>query len=418
MKYLLCIIAALFTLQPCFGQGVVGELLEKPTMNKYEAEIISEAQKLNDDKKAYALLSEHSSKSWAGAPLLFNLGNISYKGGRYSEAEQHYKKALEKQKFFACYKNLGYALAAQSKLPEARRAFLKALAISGNSDVQCLMWLADNSAGNGDYTAALAMCAQALIYQPDNADLMYAQSLFLSKTGMFSSAISAAFAAFEKTGQSRFLKVCAMCAVELGDKPGALSYMEMFGALDALERSDLFLMGDLYLSIGARAKAVDLYARAPFSDTKLANAAFASLNAGDFQTARIAASKIADAPLRLRVSGLAAARASKNWEAKEKLESYLKKNKTDMLVTAELAEVYFSLKDYVSSAAMFARLRADPSREKTALYGLLRSAVARKSYAQAVAYAEEIAQKYPSREIEKVEKKLREYADEMEKSPR
>ena len=75
------ILISLFLFLPAliFAQGVVGDMLISPVMNKYEAEIISEASKATSAQQALDILLEHQNKSWASAPLLFNIANAYYR---------------------------------------------------------------------------------------------------------------------------------------------------------------------------------------------------------------------------------------------------------------------------------------------------------------------------------------------------
>lgn len=416
MKNFLYILSFLCAAACAFAADVVGDLLSKPSANKYEAQIISEALAAPDDSAAREILLAASAKDWAGAPLLFNLGNACFKLGRYDEAASHYKAALQKRKFFLCYKNLAFALEALGKRDEARRTFAAASAISGNSDVQCLMRLADYAANDGDYYSALSMCAQALVYSPDNMDLVYAKCLFLSRIGLSAQAEASAFAAFGQSRQSRFLRICAKCAFDARNYAAAASYLEMLLRFPDSGRDAKISAGDAYFGAGAYRKAARLYAEASECDAKLQNAAFAALNNSDAETAEFAASKIENKLARARVSGIVASRLGRTADAEKHLVESLAAAPDDAVVLAELADARFAAGRYAESAELFARLRSFDGYEKTALFGLLRSAIARKNYKSALALCGEISSKYNSAEVKAAAEKLQKYADELEKS--
>ena len=416
MKNFLYILFFLCAAAGSFAADVVGDLLSKPSANKYEAQIISEAIAAPDDSAARKILLDAASKDWAGAPLLFNLGNACFRLGLFDEAVRNFNAALQKQKFFLCYKNLAFALEAAGKTEEARRTFAMASAISGNSDVQCLMRLADYAAKDGDCYSALSMCSQALIYSPDNMDLVYAKCLFLSRAGLAEQAGGSAFAAFSKSRQSRFLRVCAKCAFDSRNYAEAAAYLEMLLRLPDCGRDDKISAGDAYFGAGAYRKAAHFYAQASGCDAKLQNAAFAALNNSDAETAEFAASKIEDKLVCARVSGIVAARLGRTADAEKYLETSLAAAPDDAVVLAELADARFAAGKFAESAELFSRLRSFDGCEKTALFGLLRSAIARKNYKLALALCGEISSKYNSAEVKVAAEKLQKYADELEKS--
>ena len=88
-----------------FAEISVSDMFSKPTMNKYEAEIVAKAMNASSVSEECEILLSASKKSWAGAPLLFNLGNAYFRKGDYNEAVKYFELALQKQKFFLAYKN-------------------------------------------------------------------------------------------------------------------------------------------------------------------------------------------------------------------------------------------------------------------------------------------------------------------------
>ena len=410
--FLLAVVAAVFACAS-FAAGTVGELMFKPSMNKYEAEVISDAAKTDSPAAARDILLRASSKSWAGAPVLFNLGNAYYGLGDFKNAVKFYRAALEKNGFFAAYKNLGFALSADGDKHAAARAFAVAAAISGNSDAQCLLWLAGYRADEGDYSSALALCNQALIHDPENDSATYAKCGFLIKLSMFAQARAVAEEMFQKTSDVRYLKLAALAASEAGDRVSAAAYLELLSASGKASSKDVETLADLYFSLGAYPKAAELYSRA--SSAKLENLAFACINSGELETAEKIAAKLPPNAAK-KVSGIAAARRGDFGAAKTLLAECVEAAPADLQTSAELAEVLYSLGDYAGSAAVFARLQSADKFDRRAKYGLLRNAMAMGLYADALSTARTIALKYPDVDIENFKRKLEAYCNALEKS--
>ncbi len=413
MRHFLFAVVAAVSACASFAAGTVGELMFKPSMNKYEAEAIADAAKAASPADARDVLLRASSKSWASAPVFFNLGNAYYGLGDFKNAVKFYRAALEKSGFFAAYKNLGFALSADGDKPAAARAFAVAAAISGNSDAQCLLWLAGYRADGGDYSSALALCNQALVHEPENDSAIYAKCGFLIKLSMFDSARATAERMFEKTSDARYLKLAAIAAAEAGDRVSAAAYLELLSASGKASERDTETLADLYFSLGAHSKAAELYSRAP--SAKLENLAFACINSGEFETAEKIAAKLPPNPAK-KVSGIAAARRGCFSAAKKLLAECAKADPADLQTSEELAEVLYRLGEYAESAAVFARLQSAEKFDRRAKYGLLRNSMAMGLYADALSTAREIALKYPDADIENFKRKLEAYCNALEKS--
>lgn len=413
MKIILTLLLFLPTL--LFAQGVVGDMLNSPVMNKYEAEIISKASNAESVQGALEILLEHSQKSWAGAPLLFNIANAYYRLNQYAKSEEFYKKALEKQRFFMCYKNLAVAQDSLGKREVARENFLKALAISGNSDTACLMWLADYYSNNGDFSSALAMCNQLLLFAPENKQACYTKAYLLLKLEMFAEAEKYAIANYQKTADNRYLKIAAKSALAKGDKHSAIASLEILNSTSNASKSEIELLADLYFSLSVFEKSAELYASVG-SEMKLENLAKACLNVGDLKTAMLATQRIKDVQKRSSILGVVFARQGNFKASQLELEKALKLNNSDFVAVQTLADVYSKLGKYAEASALYARMLANPKYCETARYGLLNIALAQKRYTEALNLALEIDNLHPSQSIKNLKLKLQEYLNELEKS--
>ena len=413
MKYLVTI----FLLLPivAFAEISVADMFSKPTMNKYEAEIINDASRASTPEQEREIIQKHIDKSWVGAPMLFNLGNVCYRMGDYSNAIKFYEKALEKQKFFLAYKNLGFAYSASKLNDKAYNAFACALAISGNSDVEILIWIANYRASEGDISSALAMCNQALIYDNSNNSVLYAKCRFLMELKQLTEAENLAIRQFEKTKDSKYLRLLVKIRIDNGDKCGAISALEMLKSISILNKYDFELLGDLYFSIGAYAMAISSYEK-NVSNSKMKNLAFACVNIGDLENAKKIAEKLTLDDSTDKIKGIICARTNDNPTAILFLEKYLQKRPADLLAVWELSEVLYKVGKISRSSAMCMRLLADDTYKVPATYSLLRNALSLEQYSQALHWANKLLKIKPSSEIENIRNKLEDFCNELEKS--
>ena len=413
MKYLVIV----FLLLPIvvFAEISVADMFSRPTMNKYEAEIIDDASRASTLEQKRAIIQKYIDKSWAGAPLFFNLGNVCYRMGDYSNAIKYYEKALEKQKFFLAYKNLGFAYSASNLNDKAYNAFACALAISGNSDVEILLWIANYRASEGDISSALAMCNQALIYDNSNNSVLYAKCRFLIELKQLTEAENLAIRQFEKTKDSKYLRLLVKIRIDDGDKCGAISTLEMLKSISALNKDDFELLGDLYFSIGAYAMAISAYEK-NISNSKMINLALACVNIGDFENAKKIAEKLTSDDSIDKIKGIIYARVGENSTAVLFLEKYLQKKPADLSAVWELSEALYKVGKISQSSAICMRLLVDDMYKVSAMYSLLRNALALEQYNQALHWVNKLLKIKPSPEIENIKNKLEKYCNELEKS--
>ncbi len=397
-----------------FAEISVSDMFAKPTMNKYEAEIVAKAMKAPRVSEECEILLSASKKSWAGAPLLFNLANAYFRKGDYNEAIKYFELALQKQKFFLAYKNLGFAYSAINDQQKAFEVFAHALAISGNSDVQILSWMINHCANEGDISSALTMCNQALVFSRSDA-LYYAKIKFMIDLNMLAEAEKLASIQFSKTRHESYLRLLVKARLAQDDKIGAISALEMLNGFNGIDKSNLELLADLYFSVGAYSKALEFYSKNS-SFVKLENLAFACINTNDLKTALEIAKKIESKNVAKKIKGIVFARLGDFSKAASFLRSYLEGNQTDFVTVWELAEVLYKNKEYTQSSVMYSRLLVDEAYSHSAKHGLLRNALALERYKEALIWARDLAKNNPTPEAEDLKKKLENYCNELEKS--
>ncbi len=393
----------------------VSDMFAKPTMNKYEAEVVAKALQATSPEAERDILLEFKDKKWAGAPLFFNIGNACYKVGAYTDAAKYYELALSKHKFFLAYKNLGYTYSALNMPEKAFEAFACALAISGNSDVQILLWMADYRVREGDVSAALAMCNQALIYDNNNDSVIYAKCRFLLELNLHKQLENLATTRFQQTKDIKYLRLLIKSALVRADNATAISLIQILKSLNATDKTDINILGDLYFTIGAYQKSIETYTD-DVDVSKLENLSFACINVGDFKSAKLVLLKLKDDNLKKKISGIIAFREGDLVNAKTMLSEYVKASPTDFVAVLELADVLYKMKDFTKSSAMYSRLLADKGMANSAKHGLLRNALALGNYQQALRWVNNLSQEQKSAELEHLKTKLEAYCNELEKS--
>ena len=179
-------IAVIFIFSLCIasasgGGSVFGAV---PSVSRKEAQAISEAQKSETDA-AIGVLESAAKSEWAGSAIFFNLANLYANSGNLEKAEANYRLALEKlPSFFMAQKNLAIVLSESSGKSEAFPEMKKALALSGGSDPDILLWMASHHMEGGDYSEALFCCNQALVYDYQNARARLVKARLLLKLNM------------------------------------------------------------------------------------------------------------------------------------------------------------------------------------------------------------------------------------------
>ena len=370
-----------------------------PTLSRGEYEAVKAASEQTDTAKALEILLDASRGKNAGAGLWFNLGNAQMRSGDRAAAVRSYAKAVELMpSFFAARRNLAFALSEQGRDSEAAEQMRSALALSGGSDAQILLWFASKSSRSADYAAALNFCNQALLYAPENSDAQFAKASLLCQTGSFDEAerLASKLADGGKSG-AKAIRLVGVCRAKRGDFSGAAAAFEILKKSKAATEADLAFLGDAYFRCALYAKAAENYAVAKRT-ASVENAAYAMLDSGDFD----GADKLAESmpmPQSRKFAGLAKFAAGDFAAAQKLLEAYVEKAGDDSRALFALAETCAGLGDFPRAETFYHRAAFDPKFELASLYGLLRSAFAKRDYLGALEYARAVEKKQPSKEV-------------------
>lgn len=393
----------------CFANSFDSPFGRVPTVSQKEAAAIKSAAECANDAEALEILGAASEHKWASAAIWFNLANLQMRTGKTAEAVESYKKSLAAEpSFFMAEKNLAFALSRLGKESEAFGEMKKALALSGGSDVPILLWLASRYAKAADYSAALNFCNQALLYDAENTEAVFAKAVFLYETESFADCEKFARRLLEnKSFSAQAIRLVGKSRARRNDFIGALSAFEILKKSGEATAADLSFLGDLLFGQKLYAEAAENYAAAK-NENSANRVAMACVCGGDFQKA-LEISKSLRSPDREKIKGLAKIGLGDLQGARKSLSEYVSANPSDAFALCRLAEACFGLGDYSEAEAYYSQVSPDSDFEQAALYGLMKSALARKDYKGALICAKEIEKKYSSREISAYVKYLESY---------
>lgn len=230
-------------------------------MSPREAEVLKNVSKETLLERKIEILESASAKEWAGLAIFFNLANLNYERGDFSVAVKNYEKALEKSpNFFAARKNLGFTLDAMGEKSKAECEMKKALALSGGSDANILLWLADKYSIDGDWFSALSCCNQSLIYEAKNDAALSLKSQLLYQCGFYSDCLNLTSEILAKDfSRPQIWKTKAMAQIKLGDARGAISSLEALLMLGVDDLNTNISLASLYYNEGLYDKSAELY---------------------------------------------------------------------------------------------------------------------------------------------------------------
>ena len=342
-----------------------------PTITKRESAILKKASAQSDE--SIKILSEAAGEKNCSAAIPFTLGNFLYRSGNFEAA---YSSALEKMpNFFAARKNLAYSLDRIGKEKQARENFAKALALSGNSDVDILLWLAAYAARRSDYSAALSCVEQALIQVPERLDALYAKAFYLFNLDMYSQAAKICEDILNKKfPDAATLKLLGKCRAKLQDAAGAIAAFSMVPESDADRKKTQIICADILFSKQAYFEAAKIY-ESEGDRERLLETSKALAYSGEPEKSLKLLSKLPESPEKSRIRAVANMALGKKDEAKKDFLECIKAAPDDPLACFELAKIFFSEGDFNAAKIYYERAGKDESCAVAAKIGLMSVAV-------------------------------------------
>ena len=345
-----------------------------PTITKRESAILKKASAQSDE--SIKILSEAAGEKNCSAAIPFTLGNFLYRSGNFEAAAAAYSSALEKMpNFFAARKNLAYSLDRIGKEKQARENFAKALALSGNSDVDILLWLAAYAARRSDYSAALSCVEQALIQVPERLDALYAKAFYLFNLDMYSQAAKICEDILNKKfPDAATLKLLGKCRAKLQDAAGAIAAFSMVPESDADRKKTQIICADILFSKQAYFEAAKIY-ESEGDRERLLETSKALAYSGEPEKSLKLLSKLPESPEKSRIRAVANMALGKKDEAKKDFLECIKAAPDDPLARFELAKIFFSEGDFNAAKIYYERAGKDESCAVAAKIGLMSVAV-------------------------------------------
>lgn len=357
-----------------------------PTATKREAAALREA--FADGADAAKILKEAVADGRDGAAVTFNLGNALFRNGDYAGAAKAYSAALSKiPNFFAARKNLAYSLDRLGDGERARENFAKALALSGGSDADILLWLASHYSGKSDWSSALSCVDAALVHAPERAGAEYAKAFYLFNLGRHAEAAKTCERILAKNfPDAAALKLLGKCRAKSGDLPGAIAALSMVPQDDPDFRSAEILRADIFFSARAYAEAAKIY-ESLGEDGRLGAAAEALARAGEFEKALGVLAKLPDSAGKFRSQARAHIGLGDAEGAKKSLSACLAEEPDDPYACFEFAKLSFAGGDYNLAKILYNRAQKDETYSVAAKVGLMSVAVKTGALGEAVSIA-------------------------------
>jgi tetratricopeptide (TPR) repeat protein len=215
-----------------------------------------------DPQKAIPAL-EALTKPGASAVFDFTLGNLYFQSENLTNAARHFEDALAKfPDYRRAQKNLGFVLMRDGKYKEAIQPLIRTLALGGQ-DSKVFGLLGFAYLNQGRYASAEGAYAQAAVLEPENLEY----KLGLVKCAVGIANYDRALALLEELLQQNPDKeslwlLQANIYIQKEQPAKALISLEILRRLGKALPANLYLLGDLYMTQGARDLALSSYLEA------------------------------------------------------------------------------------------------------------------------------------------------------------
>ena len=216
----------------------------------------------DDPKKAIGLL-EGLIKPSASAVFDFTLGNIYFQTEDFTNAVKHFESALAKfPDYRRAQKNLAFALVRDGKFKEAIPPLTRTVSLGG-ADGKVYGLLGFAFLNEGRFASAEAAYGQALVFEPDNLDLKLGAVKCAVATANYDHALALLDELLIQNPEKEnlwALQANIFIQKELPAK--AVISLEMLRRLGKAAPLNLYLLGDLHMSLESRDLALVAYLEA------------------------------------------------------------------------------------------------------------------------------------------------------------
>ncbi len=369
-----------------------------PTITKKESKALNDAFSLESTTEIRRALEKFANSEFATAGTFFNLGNLYYKDNDFANAAKYYLRALDEiPNFFMARKNLAYALNAQNKKDLAYVEFTKALALSGGSDVDILLWLSSYFAKKSDWSTALNCIERALIYSPDNKNANFTRAIFFYELGRFTeSAKTCEIILSKNPNDQESIKLLAKSRAKLGDVNGAIAAFSLLSNSNDSKIKEF--CADIFYNQGAYSEAAKIYLELN-DDTLSLRAAKALVLTGNTDDALKILEKLSDSYDSFIIKAMAFLAKKDNISAKSMFLKAEELKPLDAVSDYKLANIYFADGDFIKAKLRFMRASNDEKTQIASLYGKMNCEIALRQNSEAIKTAQVIYSKTNSADI-------------------
>ncbi len=222
---------------------------------------------LRDDPKKALPQLESLAKPAASAIFDFTLGNVYFQNEELTNAVKHFEAALGKfPDFRRAQKNLGFALVRSGQYADAIKPLTRTIALgAGDGKVFGLLGYAYMSLSR--FVSAAGAYQQALVFEPENVDF----KLGLVKCSVATANYDQALALLDELIQQNperdsLWTLQANIFIQKEQPAKAAISLEMLRRIGKATSPNLYLLGDLYLTLEARDLALTVYLEAVEKD--------------------------------------------------------------------------------------------------------------------------------------------------------
>ncbi|MBR4598344.1 MAG: tetratricopeptide repeat protein [Opitutales bacterium] len=378
----------------------------EPLANKYEARIIKEAQSEPDIAKRAQILCGALSDERAGAALIFNAANASAQNSDRENAARLFALAIEKMpNFYMARRNLAYVKFENADYKNALSEFAAALSLSSADAAKIYAAMGVCHANLGNFSEALTCFEMALVFSPNDLNLLKSKAKCLLETGADAPLEELVLELLKADCRDANLwRILARLNLKKGEKKSACAALEAMRALGIAENADCVLLADIYEGMGIFEEAADIYAASKIPPEKAYEIArhFALSNRPD-EALKAAQSLDKNSWQYFEIRGIAA--LSKGENALEFFEKSHAQNPQNPFVCLKLADIHLSEKNLESARIFYA---AAGDFKEQSLAGLANVEIAAGNFAEAQKILERLKNEFKRDDLNGVISKLKE----------
>lgn len=376
----------------------------EPAANSFEAGVFGRIAGAADASEKMRIIDETVSDKRAGAALFFNAANICAQNSDFEKARGFYLRALKiMPDFYLAHRNLGYLFHNNGMHREALAEFAAALALSGADSPKIFMAYGFSLLELKRYDEALTAFEKALMYAPEDENLLRAKARALFETGQRERLYAFAESLVRRfPREPLYWRMLARLDADAGRHHSAAAAIESMRMLGISDARDMELLGDCRLRLGLFKLAAEAYRGLDIPSKKAYEAAkFAALGGSPDAALEILGGFARDSAEYLEIEAV----------KKDTLDAYEKayaKNPANAWLALRLGDFYLKEKRFESACNFYEQARAEYAFRS--LWGLAGVHAAEGDYAAAAECLERISAEFGREDLKSYIERLKEYA--------